>query len=113
MEYGITAPGPIIIDPTATDQDTTWKRWIDHMECFFTASGITDTKRQKALVLYCGGDDLRKIHETLNDDKESYKDTKKLLDGYFETKVNTTYERHIFRNISQLADENIKTFITK
>ena len=71
-EFGITAPGPILIDSTASDQNSTWTKWITHMECFFTASGIEDTKRKKALVLYCGGEDLRKIHDTLNDEKETY-----------------------------------------
>ena len=112
-EFGITAPGPILIDSTASDQNSTWTKWITHMECFFTASGIEDTKRKKALVLYCGGEDLRKIHDTLNDEKETYKDTKDLLDKYFETKSNITLERHVFRNVSQLAEENIRTFITR
>ena len=116
MEFGIAAPGPMIIDPTGTDQKAVWKKWLKILLCFFTASNITNTKRKKALLLYCGGEDLRRIHDTLDDkvgEDETFENTVECLNRYFDTTTNITYERHLFRNLVQNGDESIKSFVTR
>ena len=42
-----------------------WKTWLTEFEMFLTASGITDTKRKRALLLYQAGATVREIFEYL------------------------------------------------
>lgn len=112
-EYGLSAPGPLILELTGTGQHTAWKKWKQNLDCFFGASNIIDTKRKKSMLLYCGGEDLRKIHDTLNDTGDTYKITVQILEDYFSTKVNVTYERHLFRSIIQNNGETAKGFVTR
>ena len=111
--YGLQAHSALIIDPTSTNQNTAWQKWIKNLNCYFIAANIQCTKRQRALLLYCGGEDLRKIHETLNDTSETYKETHARLEAYFATRTNKTYERHVFRGIEQKGEESAKTFLVR
>ena len=108
---GLVAPSALIIDPTGSHQHSAWISWKKTLEFYFVAANINETKRKKAVLLYCGGEDLRKIHETLNDSGETYKATCDLLSQYFEQQINVTFERHLFRNIIQNSDENSKTIL--
>ena len=56
------------------------------------------------------GRSLENTHETCDHQQDNYNGTKKLLDEYFSTKVNGTYEQNIFRNLIQ---RNIKSFETR
>ena len=112
-ELNIQPPSPLVIDPVGNNQAETWKSWISNVEHFFLASGIECTKRKKAILLYCGGEQLRKIHSTLKDELETYKNTKDLLAKYFDDKVNLIYQRHVFRQIKQESNESSKAFITR
>ena len=111
-QSGLPPPGPLIITP-GSDQVTAWIRWKDNLESYFIASDIEASPKKKALLLYCGGEDLRKIHETLGDVKKTYEDAVTLLNTYFEEKRNNTFERHVFRNISQNEEESAKEFMLR
>ena len=80
---------------------------------FFIASGINDTKRKEALLLYLGGKELQKIHRTQNDASDTYEKVKELLDVYFKPQVNWTFERNKFYNLHQLENETISAFATR
>ena len=112
-ELSLRAPEPLVIDIASTSMALTWETWVDELEVYFVAANIQDTKRKKALLLYCGGDDLRKVHRTLNDDKETYADTKALLGTYFKPKCNLTFERNKFYTCAQAEGETIAAFVTK
>ena len=110
----ITPPSRLQIDVTASStQDTTWKEWIDSLEMYFIAANITETKRKKAILLYTGGEELRKIHKTLNDTEETYEHTKEVLQAHFKLTRNITYERHKFRSIVQNVGDTSLVFITR
>ena len=93
---GLRPPDQLIIDIISTSMYLTWDKWIKTLEMYFIAANIDDAKRKKALLLYLRGEELRKIHGTLNDDKETLTDTKTLLENYLKTKLNVTYERNKF-----------------
>ena len=112
-DLSLRTPEPLVIDITSTSMAATWEAWLDQLEMYFVAANIADPKRQKALLLYCGGNDLLKIHRTLNDDKETYNDTKTLLDAYFIPKYNLTFERNKFYTCVQTENETIAAYITK
>ena len=52
---------------------------------YFIAANITETKRKKAILLYTGGEELRKIHKTFNDTVETYEHTKEGITRSFQT----------------------------
>ncbi len=49
---------------------TRWTTWLDDFEMFLLTSGIQDTKRQRALLLYQAGSRVREIFRQLNDTGE-------------------------------------------
>ena len=46
---------------------TRWINWQSDFEMFLTASGITDAKRKRALLLYQAGPRVREIFKQLTD----------------------------------------------
>ena len=44
---------------------TRWTNWLDDFEMFILASGITDEKRKRALLLYQAGQRVREIFRQL------------------------------------------------
>ena len=109
----IRAPDALIIDINSTSMASIWELWSNNLEMYFLAAGIADTKRQKALLLYLGGENLRQIHRNLGDDKEEYKDTKEFLDTYFKPKKNVTFERNKFYSTHPNADEITSAYVTR
>ena len=65
---------------------TRWDKWLSDFEMFIVASGITDPKRKRALLLYQAGTRAREIFrslpETSND--EAYDTAKQRLKEYFD-----------------------------
>ena len=68
----LRAPEPLIIDITSTSMGTTWENWLEQLEMYFIAANIEIPKRQKALLLYCGGNELQKLYRTLIDEGETF-----------------------------------------
>ena len=103
----IQPPNQLVLDVSTAHQKLEWRRWKESLELYFTASNLQETKQQRALLLYLGGEELRKIHSTLEDEEgDTYKKAIDVLDGYFSTKINLTYERNVFRNITQQPGES-------
>ena len=113
MELGLSPPGQLHIDVSGTQQQQSWLDWIETLSTYFTAVGITDGKRQKALLLYTAGEDLRKIYKTLEDTGDDYKSAVKVLTEYFTDKKNLVFERHKFRQLIQGKTESVKTYATR
>ena len=82
-EHGITPPSPLHIDLSSSNQQTIWEEWLHNLEMYFLAANIEETKRKKAILLYQGGPELRKVYQTLNDDKDTFIDAKNVLNAYF------------------------------
>ena len=97
---GFSTPPPLVIDLSGTSQNQLWTKYKKTLNLYFQSAEITATARKKAILLYTGGEELRKIHDTLNDDGTTYEATIGLLDAHFATKINISCERHHFRVIN-------------
>ena len=79
----------------------------------FLAIEITDEKRQKALLLHYGGEELMILCESLlAETDETYKLAKVKLDTYFEPKINKTFETYVYRSMKQ-EEERGDQFYTR
>jgi len=71
------------------------------------------------MLLHYGGFDLQDIFysipeaEIVAEGETPYTKTVKVLEAYFKPRMNTTYERHIFRNLSQGAEETMVQYVTR
>lgn len=65
---------------------TRWQNWIEDFEMFILASGITDTKRKRALLLYQTGQRVREIFRQIPNTGTAtdYDVAKDKLKEYFE-----------------------------
>ncbi|XP_057298881.1 uncharacterized protein K02A2.6-like [Hydractinia symbiolongicarpus] len=77
---------PFIIEETSVNLDKKWIVWKDDLELLLTASGNTQEAQKKALILHCGGRDLREVYRTLKADTDTYADVIQKLDTYFKPK---------------------------
>ena len=92
-----------------------WKTWLTEFEMFLTASGITDTKRQRALLLYQAGARVGEIFNQLADTGEDkgYDTAKTKLSEFFEPQKNRRYEVYCFRQATQETAETLDQFHTR
>ena len=76
-----------------------WSLWIEDFEMFILASGITDPKRKRALLLYQAGQRVREIFRPLQDTgtEADYDTAKTKLQEYFEPQQNRRYAVYRFR----------------
>ena len=97
---------------------TRWVKWLKSLNFYLLATNITNAERKKAMLLYLAGSDTQELYDTLT----AYDDETKMnvyevlvsrLNAYFSPKRNNTYERHIFRQISQKEGESLDLFCTR
>lgn len=72
-------------------------------------------QRRRALLLHLAGTDVQDIFYTLPNigDAKEYKKAVDALNAYFVPKVDTTYARHCFRQLTQAPGETIRQFATR
>ncbi|KAK9729944.1 hypothetical protein QE152_g15621 [Popillia japonica] len=97
---------------------TKWKKWKRSFEILIQAKGIDNHVRKKNLLLHLAGSQVQDIYFTLpaSEDATSpdlYTVTMDALDAYFAPKINTVYERYLFRSLRQAQNETVEQFITK
>ena len=80
---------------------TRWNTWLADLEMFLLASGITDEKRKRALLLYQAGQRVREIFRQIPETgtDSDYKIAKDKLTKYFEPQKNRRYEGYRFRQV--------------
>ena len=100
-------------DPTSLG--TRWQKWVRRFQDAMIGFDITSEKRQRALLLHFGGEELEDIFDTLEntgaDDK--IKPAIDALTTYFTPKKNTVFESIIFRDAVQEEDESVDQFCTR
>lgn len=97
-----------------------WENWLRGFELFASASGITYDNKKKWLLHYAGPK-VQSIYFNLPSDSSRkrrsartwYRRAVAKLTDYFTPKGNTSYERHIFRKMSQQKDERIDSFVMR
>ncbi len=94
---------------------TRWRNLIADFDMFINASGITDSKRKRALLLYQAGPRIREIFKQLQDtgNEDDYTLAKEKLREYFEPQKNRRYEVYCFRKATQESHKTLDQFHTK
>ena len=92
-----------------------WKLWMEDFEMFILASGMTDPKWKRALLLYQAGQRVREIFRQLQDTgtESDYDTAKTKLQEYFEPQQNRRYAVYQFRQAKQEPEETLDQFHTK
>ncbi|CAB4023777.1 Transposon Tf2-9 poly, partial [Paramuricea clavata] len=85
-----------------------WRKWIKSFEYYIAASGINDKKQQRAILLHLAGPEVQDIFETLEDTGNDLDTAIAKLTSYFEPQKNIPFERHNFRQTTQLQGETIE-----
>jgi len=98
-----------------TSLATRWSNWQSDFEMYLTASGITDPKRKRALLLYQAGPRVREIFKQIPETgtDEDYDIAKQKLKAYFDPQKNRRYEVYRFRQTTQEDNETLDQFHTK
>ena len=92
-----------------------WALWLREFNTFLLASGITDKKRQRALLLYQAGPQVREIFAQLTDvgGDSDFELAKEKLTQYSEPQKNRRYEVYRFRELKQGEKESLDQFHTR
>jgi hypothetical protein len=90
-----------------------WEKWTKSLDYYLRASGVTDQKQKRAVLLHLAGPDVQEIFETLPNTGDDYKTALEKLNEYFQPKRNIPFERHVFRQASQQPDESMDVFVTR
>ncbi|KAK7104470.1 hypothetical protein V1264_019182 [Littorina saxatilis] len=91
-----------------------WKRWKRGFQVYLGARGETPDEQKKALLLHTAGMEVQDVFETVPDsENKNYTQTLEALDEKFAPQMNESYERHVFRSMSQEESETVDQFITR
>ncbi|CAB4008082.1 Transposon Ty3-I Gag-Pol poly [Paramuricea clavata] len=90
-----------------------WEKWTNSLDYYIRASGISDQKQKRAILLHLVGSEVQEIFETLPDTGEDYKTALEKLNAHFNPCKNIAFERHVFRQATQRADESMDAFVTR
>ena len=90
-----------------------WTAWKASFAFYLSALKVEDDVQKRNLLLHCAGVQVQEIFSHLTGTGTSYAQAVTALDTYFEPKKNVVYERHVFRQTRQLADESSIAYITK
>ena len=85
-----------------------WQAWRRRFETYLRALNITNTTRQRALLLYQVGQATQEIFDTIpeNGADDDYATALATLDAYFLPKKSVDFEIFQFRQAKQRPDDN-------
>ena len=97
---------------------TRWKKYVARFKNLIIALDITDTARQKALLLHFAGEEVSDILDilpeaTADKDEDPLEKAIDALTDYFQPKQNLAYEEYQFRQAKQGNDEAFMAFYTR
>ena len=101
----------VSVDPSSVSQR--WKKWLSSYDVYLRATGVTKEDQKTALLLHVAGSEVQDIFATLTPAGQTYNDLKTCLNDYFTPKTNIRYERFLFRQCVNEADEKIDSFVTR
>lgn len=105
-----------------------WRKWLRSFETMIRASRIDDDDWKKDLLLHYAGSSVQQLFDTLPEvpgtemrgpllnidhytpNMTSYEEAKAKLNDFFLPKENSTYERHLLRQMKQRNGESIDAF---
>ena len=109
------------LDPTTIG--IRWTKWFRGFKRYIGAEGIEEVGQQVVLLLHNGGEKVQDIWDVIDpkgdrkkigeNDEDDYTRAVRLLTEHFQPQINTTYERHLFRNMSQNDDESMDQYVCR
>lgn len=99
-----------------------WEKWLRSLELYLASEEITNVEKKRNKLLHLGGSQLQEVAYSIPGaietyDRERSNDVFKILieklTDYFSPKQNSTFERHIFRNIQKVGGEDFNKFLLK
>lgn len=99
-----------------------WEKWLRSFTLYLAAEEITEDVKRKNKLLHLGGPQLQEVVFNIpgalveTDEKNGIKSYDVLvgkLNEYFSPKRNTTFERHLFRNITPIEGESFNKFLLR
>lgn len=118
---------PFDYDACGDNSGYKWKNWLKSFEYCLNAGKVTSEEEKFALLLHFAGPKIQEIYDALPQKEEEkdeisgpwasgyvlgskYEDAISRLDEFFLPKKNSTYERHMFRQIRQKESEPFANF---
>lgn len=108
-----------------------WRKWLRSFETMIRASRISDDEWKRDLLLHYAGPSVQQLFDTLPElpdsdmrgplvnieqytpNMTSYEEAVSKLSAFFLPKANTTYERHLLRQMKQKVGESIDAFMVR
>lgn len=120
MMSQLPPPDKFDLDGDSVSVGLRWEKWKRSLEIYFEAADVKSATQKRAILLLLGGTGIQEIFYSLpkanNDVAEGvdiFKAAIKNLDDHFLPQYNKTYERHIFRLITQGETESFEKFMTR
>ena len=105
----------------AGDVGVDFELWLEDVNDYLEICGVSDNEDKKRLFLNLGGLAVRKVVKglvipappgaTVDNPGDTYKALTDAVQAHFRPCVNTTSERHKFRQLRQLPDETVSSFV--
>ena len=119
MAEGIKSVDPF--DPTGEPSviAAKWERWKKSFNFYTAALANVNDARKKALLLHCGGQDLQDIFELFKFDDDvtqencTFVQAMAKFDSHFAIHRNDTFERNVFRQMTQRDGESTAQYVTR
>ncbi|XP_044760911.1 uncharacterized protein LOC123318367 [Coccinella septempunctata] len=99
-----------------------WEKWLRSLKLYLASEEIVDPVKKRNKLLHIGGTQLQEVAYNLpgavdEDDPETETDVFKTLveklTEYFSPIQNSTFERHVFRNLKKEEGETFSKFLLK
>ena len=100
--------------PKAMESGEDFEKWLESVEMYMGAMGISNAPQKKSIVLHLLGSHVQSIFKNLPDVElqGEYNIMKAKLKCYYKPRVNTVVERHLF-NTLKFEDETVPGFVAK
>ena len=98
-------------------KDSDWQQYVERMECFFAANGITDATKKRAVFLsVIGAGTYKTLRNILSPAKPGEKEYSELVDKlskHFRPAPSEIVERFKFHSRSRKPGESVATFVAE
>ena len=93
---------------------TRWKKYKKRFNILCDALTVTDDKQKLAMFLNYVREEVYDVYENiLTEDDHTFDEVIAALNEHFEPKVNHSFEKYIFRQMKQKADETVQQYYIK
>lgn len=99
-----------------------WEKWLRALKLYLSSENVSNPERKRDKLLHLGGQELQEVAFNIPGAIEEYDSTKEndvfavlvaKLTEHFSPKQNSTFERHMFRNIKSESGESFNTFLIR